>query len=424
MSIDSSGNLIDTLRQHRLLSSAQLYELTQIAQGRCGDARQLAKSLVQRGWLTIFQINHILSGNARELVYGPYHVIDRLGQGGLSQVFKARNVDNDILVALKVIRPEVMTNREGRQQFLQEMEAMASLDHPNIVQFCDADQSNDTFYFAMEFVDGTDLGKHVRLSGPLPVREACDYIRQTANGLQHAHERNLIHRDIKPVNLFVTNVALAKAPSAVASASSKPVMQKQIKILDWGLACPRMPQGSASAGAVDNVAKNIVGTADYLSPEQARNANAVDIRGDIYSLGCTLYYLLTGQPPFPEGSLMQKILQHQQAEPAPIDTFRGDVPTAVTAIVKRMLAKKPEERFQTPASVAMALMPFVRKGTTTPPLGSLSTLKGTPPQSNRDDTPLPAALGGVTTSSGYVRLPKAGIPRSGGAATADTASPR
>ena len=166
MSMASTGNLIDTLRQLRLLSTEQLYEMTQLAQGRTGDARVLAKSLVQRGWLTIFQINQILSGNHRDLAYGPYHVIDRLGQGGLSQVFKARHVDHDTLVALKVIRPEVMTNREGRQQFLQEMEAMASLDHPNIVQFCDADQCDDTCYFAMEFIDGTDLGKQVRLSGP------------------------------------------------------------------------------------------------------------------------------------------------------------------------------------------------------------------------------------------------------------------
>ncbi len=427
MSIASTGNLIDTLRQFQLLSNEQLYELTQVAQGRTGDARLLAKTLVQLGWLTVFQINQLLSGNFSELVYGPYHIIDRLGQGGLSQVFKARHVERDIFVALKVIRPEVMANPEGRQQFLQEMEAMACLDHPNIVQFCDADQYDTTCYFAMEFVDGIDLGKQVRLSGPLPVREACDYARQTATGLQHSHERNLVHRDIKPVNLFVTHAAqsgaAASKPAAPVAEAPKPATQKLVKILDWGLATPRMPQGSNGSINLDNIAKNLVGTADYLSPEQARNANAVDIRGDIYSLGCTLYYFLTGQPPFPDGSLMQKILAHQQAEPAPIDSFRGDVPTAVTAIVKRMLAKKPEDRFQTPASVAMALMPFVRKGTTTSPRSSLSSAKGTPPLSTRDDTPLPPALGGSAKASSFERMPKAGATRSGGSLT-DTASPR
>src|SRR5207249_2275970 len=145
--------------------------------------------------------------NGHELAIGPYHVLDKLGQGGLSAVYKARHRDHQNLVAIKMIKAEVFASPEGRQQFLQEVEAMARLDHPNIVQFCDADQWNDTYYFAMEYVEGTDLGKVVRLSGALPVREACDYIRQAALGLQHAYERNLIHRDIKPVNLFLTHVS-------------------------------------------------------------------------------------------------------------------------------------------------------------------------------------------------------------------------
>src|SRR5262249_2893487 len=157
----------------------------------------------QRGWLSVYQVNQLLAGKGNELRIGPYYVVDKLGQGGLSSVFKGKHREHGNLVAIKIIKPEVFASPEGRQLFLQEVEAMARLDHPNIVQFCDAAQFKDTFYFAMEYVDGTDMGKVVRLSGALPVHEACDYIRQAALGLQHAFERNLIHRDMKPVNLFL-----------------------------------------------------------------------------------------------------------------------------------------------------------------------------------------------------------------------------
>ena len=229
-----------------------------------------------------------------------------------------------------MIKPEVFASPEGRQQFLQEVEAMARLDHPNVVQFCDADQFNDTYYFAMEYVDGTDLGKVVRLCGPLPVHDACDYIRQAALGLQHAHERNLIHRDIKPVNLFLTHESLESSSAAdllfatrtswrpCAGTAPTQVARPIIKILDWGLACLRNPNG-VNGVPIENSSCGVVGTADYLSPEQARDPNTVDIRGDIYSLGCSLYFLLTGQAPFPDGSLMHKIMQHQQGEPRGIE---------------------------------------------------------------------------------------------------------
>ena len=346
-----------------LLSREQLRELVHLASGRCSEARPLAKIMVQRGWLTVFQINQILAGRGSELVIGPYHVLDRLGQGGLSSVYKARHSVHCWEVALKLIQPEVIANAEGRRQFLGEMEAMARLEHPNIVQFCDADEVGDTFYYAMEYVEGTDLGKYVRLMGLLPAAEACDYIRQTALGLQHAHERNLVHRDIKPVNLFLTHFVL---PARATSGRSGPHRAKSpakktalIKILDWGLVSLRSPRGIAGEKMVD-LAKGVIGTADYVSPEQARNAATVDIRGDIYSLGCTFYYLLTGQAPFPDGSLMQKLMKHQNAEPEALESFRDDVPPEVSLIVKRMMAKQPERRFQTPAGVALALLPYSR----------------------------------------------------------------
>lgn len=386
MAISSSGILTDSLRQHRLLSADQIAQLPQLAQGRCGDSRLFGKTLIQKGWLSVYQVNQLLTGNGKELAIGPYLVLDKLGQGGLSQVLKARHRETDSLVAIKMIKPEVFASPEGRTQFLQEVEAMARLDHPNVVQFCDADQHEDTFYFAMEYVEGTDLGKVVRLCGALPVPEACDYVRQSALGLQHAYERNLIHRDIKPVNLFLTYVSEHEGPGARPTIKARPL----IKILDWGLASLRSPKGSPGAATLDLIEHSVVGTADYLSPEQARNANAVDIRGDIYSLGCSFYFLLTGQAPFPEGSLMQKILAHQQATPRPIDEFRTDVPAGVAAIVNRMMAKRPEDRFQTPASVALSLLSFTRRTDS----GIVPVLKGALARPNRDDTPLPQALAG------------------------------
>lgn len=425
MTFATAENLIATLRSLGLLPPDRLAELPHLQQARAGDALGLARTLVQRGQLTVYQINEILAGRGRELVFGPYHVLDRLGQGGLSQVFKARHVELKMTVALKVIKPEVLSNVEGRQQFLQEMEAMARLDHPNVVQFCDADRVGDTCYFAMEYVEGVDLGKHVRLVGPLPVREACDYVRQAALGLQHAHERNLVHRDVKPVNLFLTQVPIASRagggrPGAALTGSKSGRRRSLIKILDWGLAALRVP-GGAGAAVTDNVARSIVGTADYLSPEQARDANAVDIRGDLYSLGCSFYYLLTGRPPFPEGTLMQKILQHQQAEPAPIEALRSDVPAAVAEVLRRLLHKRPQDRFQTPAALALALLPSARGDA---PEATTRSARPYPSalSARRDDTPLPATLGNDTAAGETERLPRAGRAR-GGEPGNDTAFP-
>jgi serine/threonine-protein kinase len=401
MSISSSGVLMDTLREQDLLAPDQLAQLSNSSRDRCGDARAFAKTLIQRGWLSVYQVNQILSGNTAELIIGPYYVLDKLGQGGLSQVYRARHREHGGVVAVKMIKAEVFASAEGRHQFLQEVEAMARLDHENVVQFCDADQWKDTYYFAMEYVDGTDLGKVIRLSGPCAVFEACDFIRQAALGLQHAFERNLIHRDIKPVNLFLTQAPI-EAPPLAASAlfatrndpapAPAPTMiaRTLIKILDWGLASLRNPKGSANDVGNENLEKNIVGTADYLAPEQARNANLADIRSDIYSLGCTFYFLLTGQPPFPEGTLMQKILQHQQAEPKPIADFRDDVPADVIDLIARMMAKEPEDRFQTPASVALALAAFAKQTPGPKSSGKLPILRI--PPTGRDDTPIPPAL--------------------------------
>lgn len=387
MAIVSNGALFDVLRHHQLLSPQQLAEVLALAQGRCSDVRSLAKSLIQRGWFTVYQMNQLLASHGAELVLGPYHILDRLGKGGQSMVYKALHPDYGWIVALKVIRAEHLATAESAEQFLQEMEAMAQLDHPNIVQFWDADKAGDVYYCAMEFIEGTDLGKVVRLTGALGPPLACEYIRQTALGLQHAHEHNLVHRDIKPVNLYLTQ------PLPVAGQPTKPT--PLVKILDWGLASLRPTIDKVGSADKVSRAHSVIGTADYMSPEQAVQPNGVDIRSDIYSLGCTLYYLLTGQVPFGGNTVMQKIIQHQKAEPVAVENLNREVAPALAAIVRRMMAKKPEDRFQTPAAVALALQPFCREGTQARIAKCRDTAQRTPRRQPGEDTPMPSGtLGG------------------------------
>jgi serine/threonine protein kinase len=343
MPVTTITGLANALREHGLLAPQQLEELTQSVQSRFNEVRSLAKYLMQRGWLTVYQVNLILQGQAEELVKGPYRILDPLGQGGVSHVFKAWHTGRKCLVALKVIKPEMLTNPEAVGRFQREMRALAQSSHPNIVKALDINLVGNTQYFAMEYVEGNSLDKFVQFSGPLPVDKACNCIRQAAVGLQYAHERGLIHRDIKPANLLIDSSGTV------------------VKILDLGLArlsqsmTPLAPTGELTVEGA------LIGTPDYLSPEQARNAKTVDIRTDIYSLGCTFYFLLTGQPPFPGNVLMQKLFQHQQGEVPTGKKWRPDLPNEVIAIFQKMMAKKPEDRYQTPAEVAQALVPFCPK---------------------------------------------------------------
>lgn len=340
MAIDTIAGLMDTLREHRLIQPDQQDELSRTIRSRFSDVRSVAKYLMQRGWLTVYQVNLILQGQAQELVKGPYRILDPLGKGGVSNVFRAWHTGRNCMVALKVIRPEMLTNPEAVGRFQREMRALSQSSHPNIVKAFDINLVGDTHYFAMEFVEGNSLDKLVQLSGPLPIDKACGYIRQAAQGLQHAHERGLIHRDIKPANLLVNAAGTV------------------VKILDLGLARLNQAASKADPARELTVEGVLIGTPDYLSPEQARNAKAVDIRTDIYSLGCTLYFLLTGQPPYPVGALMQKLYQHQRGELPTGKDLRTDLPDDVVAIFQKMMAKNPDDRYQTPEEVAQALAPF------------------------------------------------------------------
>jgi serine/threonine protein kinase/N-acetylneuraminic acid mutarotase len=338
MSEPTPAELLTFLQDHGFLSPPQAQQAG--AATKSGDTRALARELVERNWITSYQADQLLQGRGAGLVLGPYHVLDKLGEGGMGQVFKARHVGMDRLVALKVIPREFVANHVALERFRREVRAVAKLSHPNIVTAFDVGQSGETHYLAMEYLDGIDLARLVQQSGPLPVLNACQYVRQAAVGLQHAHERGLVHRDIKPGNLMVVRPGPDEPPV--------------VKILDFGLA--RFESEAPQGVRLTQLGK-VVGTVDYIAPEQAANARTADIRADIYSLGCSLYYLLTGKAPFVGSSVVEKIGARALGEAPSVRKSRPEVSPALERILAKMMAPDPAERYQTPGEVAKALEP-------------------------------------------------------------------
>jgi serine/threonine protein kinase len=340
MPITVAADLVEALRRAHVLEPAQLQHVTADLQHRFPDSRALARELLQRGWLTAYQANLLLQDRGGELALGPYVLLERLGEGGMGQVFKARHQLMNRIVAIKVIRKERLADSAAVQRFHREIRVAAQLDHPQLVRAHDAAQVGDTHFLVMEYAEGTDLQRLVKKSGPLPVGQACTYIRQAALGLQYVTERGLVHRDIKPSNLQVT------AQGAT------------LKILDMGLARAQIVDGDQAGGAELTQARTMMGTPDYIAPEQITDAHRVDIRADLYSLGCTLYFLLAGRPPFPVSAWEEKLVCHKKVEPQPIEQLRPDVPAALGAVLRKMMAKRPEDRYATPGATAEALAPL------------------------------------------------------------------
>jgi serine/threonine protein kinase len=337
-STDKLAAFVEAVRTSGLVPGPEVDALAADAQAPDPDAEALVRSLVKRGLLTAYQARRLWKGKGSDLVLNQYVLLDKLGEGGMGQVFRARHTRMDREVALKVMRKEKLANAEAVRRFHREIRAAAALAHENVVMAFDADQAGDVHFFAMEFVDGTTLDRYVREKGPLPVAEACDYVRQAALGLQHAHEKGLIHRDIKPSNLLLTNSGV-------------------VKISDLGLVLVDTPTGPGASRITREGLT--VGTPDFLAPEQARNPRAADIRADIYALGCAFYYLLVAEVPYPQGTPTEKMVQHAR-EPMPVPT-RPDLPVGVKTVLSKMTAKKPEKRYTTPAEVATALAPFAGK---------------------------------------------------------------
>jgi serine/threonine protein kinase len=354
MSVET-GNAKLAKALDQLLEPAQIQEVSGQLTTRWPDPRQLLRELQRRGWLTSFQAELLIQGKEEELLLGPYVLLERLGEGGFCQVFKARHRAMQRLVALKVLRKELGADADTLQRFLREMQVASQLSHPHIVRAYEAGPIGETLVLVLEYVKGVDLQQLVDQSGRLPWPQAADYIRQAALGLQHAHEKGLVHRDIKPGNLLLAH----SSPQANGPG--------QIKLLDLGLARLQQPPADSKTHNLTVVAGTSVmlGTPDYMAPEQALDLHSADIRADIYSLGCTLYFLLAGQPPFGSGSLAEKLMKHQQAEPRAIQEIRPDLPAKLSLIAQKMLAKRPGDRYQTPGEVARALAELLDAGTRT-----------------------------------------------------------
>jgi len=270
-----------------------------------------------------------------------YEIVGELGRGGMGVVYLARNKLMGRNEVLKVVSRELMDRRGVLDRFLREIRNAAQLHHANIVTAYSAIRAGESIAFAMEYVEGYDLGQLVKGQGPLPVALACNFIYQVAQGLQYAHQKGMVHRDIKPSNLIL------------AREGNKPV----VKVLDFGLA-KATREGPVEGGLTHE--GQMLGTPDYIAPEQSLDAQKADIRADIYSLGCTLYYLLSGGPPFRGSSLYEVLQGHHSMEAKPLNLVRPEVPWEVAAVVGKMMAKVPARRYQTPGEVARALKPFFK----------------------------------------------------------------
>jgi len=364
----ASTTLLELVEKSQLLNAPQREEVRQVLQRKFPQPEALTQELLRRGWLTPFQAKLLAQGRGGQLLLGPYLLLEPLGEGASGQVFKARHQKLGRLTALKVLRRDLAQDSAAVDRFYREIEVASHVSHPHLVHAYEAGPIGNDLILAMEYVEGIDLDRLVQRHGPLPPDLACEYIRQAADGLQHAHERGLVHRDIKPSNLLVSGGGVSGGAVSEKNRSDDSTLHAtltaqhstahQIKILDLGLArLHRYTAGSKTSNLTILDGNSVMqGTPDYMSPEQALDFHGADIRADIYSLGCTLYFLLAGHPPFPSGKLAEKLMRHQQTEPN-WEAIRQPLPKALLDVLRKMLAKRPPDRYQTPGEVAAALRP-------------------------------------------------------------------
>jgi eukaryotic-like serine/threonine-protein kinase len=360
MNISTVDSFLDLVRRSGLVEKDQLNAVLADVQQQAGgslpaEADIVAKKLVEAGLLTRWQCDNLLEGRHKGFFLGKYKLLDHLGTGGMSSVYLAEHVLMRKQRAIKVLPKHRVEDSSYLARFHREAQAAASLDHQNIVRAYDVDNDGSIHYLVMEYIEGRDLQQLVKSNGPMDYLTAADFIRQAADGLAHAHKAGLIHRDVKPANLLVDQ-------------------KKVVKVLDLGLARFTGDEQASLTVAFD---ENVLGTADYLAPEQALDSHGVDGRADIYSLGCSLYFLLTGHPPFPDGTLPQRLMMHQKQPPPSIFKDRPDAPQDLIDICLKMMAKKPDQRYQSMSEVSQALADWLASKGKKPdsPSGSGSTLK-------------------------------------------------
>jgi serine/threonine-protein kinase len=340
----TTAQLLENIAKSGLVeASAQDLVLDQLQGGHEGslpeDPVEVAKAFQDRGLLTRWQCEKLLQGKSKGFFLGRYRLMGHLGTGGMSTVYLAEHTAMGQKRAIKVLPKAKLGNSSYLARFQREAKAIASLSHPNIVQAYDIDNEKDTHYLVMEYVEGSDLQSLVKREGPLPYDLAADYIAQAARGLQHAHEAGLIHRDVKPANLLVNK-------------------DGKVKLLDLGLA---LYSDETQASLTMDYNDKVLGTADYLAPEQALNSHDVDPRADIYGLGCSLYFLLTGHPPFPEGTIAQRIAKHQKLMPEDIRKDRPDCPGELDGICVKMMQKDRKFRYPSCTVVSELLEKWVKE---------------------------------------------------------------
>jgi eukaryotic-like serine/threonine-protein kinase len=322
--------LLKAILRSGLLAEADLREsLADLPSEERVDARAVAEHLVRLGRLSRFQARKLLQGTSRGLLLGPFQILAPVGKGAMGTVFLARDGRDRELVALKVV-PISAHRTEARQllRFRREMEISRRVAHPNVARTFETGETAGVCYIAMEYIPGRTLARLVNEDGPLEPARAARLFAGAAAGLAHAHDQGLIHRDFKPSNLIITP-------------------HDQAKVLDLGLA---FIEGEVGDRSVVGGRGYVVGTVDYMAPEQTTDATDVDGRSDLYALGCTLYYALTGQPPFPGGTKQERMRRHRTEEP-PLEELRPGVPPPLSALLRRLLAKKPEQRPQTAREV-------------------------------------------------------------------------
>ncbi len=336
------NQFLQHLSESGLFSDEELRALSNRLSAMDGseDAKTLANELIKNNKLTSYQAEAIYQGHPHRLVIGRNYIVeDIIGSGGMGMVFRAKHRRMRRTVALKVLSSHAMHDEEAIRRFYQEVEVAATLDHRNIVRAFDADESQGVHYLVMEFVRGNDLQQIVQREGPLSPGQAVNCALQAAEGLAHAHLINVIHRDIKPANLLLNAEGL-------------------VKILDMGLARINNPLGDAESSRPGlTMPGSIMGTVDFMGPEQAADTSKADARSDIYSLGCTLYYLLTGKPVYDGETAMVKLIAHRESPIPSLRDLRPDVSAELDAVFRKMVAKKPEHRYQSMKEVVEALKP-------------------------------------------------------------------
>ncbi len=379
-------DLLDRVRRSGLVAPADL--ATFLADQPAGELATLPPNalldrLIADKLLTPYQADRLAAGKYKGFLLGGYVILDKIGTGGMGQVFLAEHAAMRRRVAIKVLPAPVAEDPIARERFHREARSAAALDHPNIIRVFDMNREGRLLYLVMEYSEGITLLALVSKGGRLSVAAAADYARQVAVGLQHAHEGGMVHRDIKPNNLLVDRAGV-------------------VRILDLGLVRSLADADSKLTSQIG--ANSILGTADYLAPEQAVDSSTVDIRADIYGLGATLYFLLAGHPMFPEGKTAQKLMWQQWKDPTPIDDLRPGVPAGLGQALRKALAKKPDDRFQTPQQFADALAPYAQ--VTAPASGLIPIAPPRRPGPPGAVSPAPIGTPSGLGSSHVVQLPE------------------